>query len=198
MPIPLGVLAVAGAGAAPSGPGAYELLETQVLTGTQATITFSNLISSYSSTYQHLQIRMVTRGNRSGAEDSNVYIQFNSSAGTNYNSHYLRGNGSATESVAYTSSNNAGIFLSQANTGATQTANSFAVSIVDILDPFETSKFTTVRTLAGMTGALNRIFLHSGAWRVTDAVDTITIDDTLGDFTQYSRFSLYGMRSVNP
>jgi hypothetical protein len=66
---------------------------------------------------------------------------------------------------------------------------------VDILDPFETSKFTTVRTLAGMTGALNRIFLHSGAWRVTDAVDTITIDDTLGDFTQYSRFSLYGMRS---
>ena len=196
MPIPLGVLAVAGAGAGPvAGGNAYELLETQTLSGTQASVTFSNLISSYGSTYQHLQIRMVTRGNRSGAEDSNIYIQFNSQTGTYYNSHYLRGNGSATESVAFTSTNNTGIFLSQANTGATQTANSFAASIVDILDPFETTKFTTVRTLAGMTGALNRIFLHSGAFRLTDAVDTITIDDTIGDFTQYSRFSLYGMRS---
>jgi hypothetical protein len=195
MPIPLGVLAVAGAGAAPSGPGAYELLETQVLGGNQATITFSNLNSSYGSTYQHLQIRMVTRGNRSGAEDSNIYIQFNSQTGTYYNSHYLRGNGSAVESGAYTSSNNNGIFLYQGNTGATQTTNSFAVNIMDILDPFETSKFTTVRNFSGMTGALNRIFLHSGAFRLTDAVDTITIDDTLGDFTQYSRFSLYGMRS---
>lgn len=186
-----GILAGSGSAA----KGAYEWLQTQVLTGTQATVTFSNLNSTYGSTYQHLQLRMVTRGNRSGAEDSNVYIQFNSQTGTYYNSHYLRGSGSAVESVAYTSTNNTGIFLSQANTGATQTSNSFAVSIVDILDPFETTKFTTVRALAGMTGALNRIFLHSGAFRLTDAIDTITIDDTLGDFTQYSRFSLYGMRS---
>jgi hypothetical protein len=194
MPIALGVFGVAGAGTAVA-TGAYELLETQTLSGTQASITFSNLNTNYGSIYQHLQLRLVTRGNRSGSEDSNIYIQFNSDTGANYNSHYLRGNGSAMESGAYTSSNNNGIFLYQGNTGATQTASSFAANIVDILDPFETTKYTTIRNLSGMTGALNRVFIHSGAWRNTAALTTITIDDTLGDFVQYSRFSLYGMRS---
>lgn len=190
----LGVLAAQAEGAAPAVASNYDLLETEILTGTQATVTFSSL-GSYSD-YQHFQLRMVTRGNRSGAEDSNVYIQFNADSGANYNSHHLRGNGSAVESAANTSSNNNGVFLYQGNTGATQTANSFAVNIVDILDPFNTSKYTTVRNISGMTGALNRVFIHSGAWRNTSALTSITLDDTIGSFTQYSRFSLYGLRKA--
>jgi len=174
-------------------PSSEYLIQTTVVDATTAaTVVFSDL-GQYANVYRHLQLVFVSRSNRSGAEDSNVYIQFNGDTGANYNSHYLRGNGSAMESGAYTSTNNNGVFLYQGNTGSTQTANSFAANIVDILDPFNSNKFTTVRNLSGMTGALNRIFLHSGAWRNTASLTSITLDDTAANFTQYSRFSLYGV-----
>ena len=73
MPIPLGVLAVAGAGAAPSGPGAYELIETTLLSSAQKQITFSNL-NTYSTTYEHLQIRASIRSNRTASNDDFIKI----------------------------------------------------------------------------------------------------------------------------
>lgn len=174
-------------------PSSEYLIQTTLVGATPAaTVEFSDL-GQYAGVYRHLQLVFVSRGNRSSADTSDIYVQFNGDTGANYNSHYLRGNGSAMESVAYTSSNNNGVFLSQANTGAIQTANSFAVAIIDILDPFETTKFKTVRALAGVTGVVNRIFLHSGAWRNTASLTSITLDDTAGNFTQYSRFSLYGV-----
>lgn len=173
-------------------PSNEYLISTTVVGATPAaSVEFD--VSAYAGIYRHLQLVFVSRGNRSGAEDSNVYIQFNGDTGANYNSHYLRGNGSVVESGAYTSSNNNGVFLYQGNTGSTQTSNSFAANVVDILDPFNSNKFTTVRNTSGMTGALNRVFLHSGAWRNTASLTLITLDDTLGNFTQYSRFSLYGV-----
>jgi hypothetical protein len=195
MPIPLGVLAVAGAGAGPVVAGnAYEHLETQILTGTQATVSFSNLNSTYGSTYQHLQIRMLLRTNRASQPQDTGIFTFNSNT-SGYANHFLYGyNGSVTSAASVSQ---ARIEFAISIAGSTNTANLFSGHIMDILDPFETTKNTTVRTLGGAAGAgatLAITELQSGFWNNTAAITSITFD-AIGDFIAGSRFSLYGMRS---
>jgi len=192
MPIPLGVLAVAGAGAGPVAGAAYELLETTVLGSDTADVTFSNLNSSYGSTYQHLQLRMV---HRNTANDTAVFIglQFNADTGNNYSRHYLNGTGSSVTAGA--AANQAYIWLGE-SVSSQIVANSFAATITDILDPFETSKNTTIRSSSGQTGSRNQVWLTSGAWLNTAAITSIKIYlPQGGSYISGSRFSLYGMRS---
>jgi hypothetical protein len=179
------------AGNTPILPGAYELLETQILTGNQATITFSNLNSTYGSTYQHLQLRVVARTNRSGQVADLGTFFFNGDetlAGGNYNSHALTAGGSTV-----TSSYDAVPYISY-YAAANATANKFTAFIMDILDPFETTKFTTTRLFLGQGESDRQIGLESGLWRNTAALTSLKLD-VIGDFVTGSRFSLYGLRS---
>jgi hypothetical protein len=191
MPIPLGVLAVAGAGAGPVAAGnAYEHLETEILTGTQASVTFSNLDTNYGSTYQHLQLRIVARSDRTANALNLLTLQFNSDTASNYRYHRLSGNGSTVTSDDSTATT----FIS-AGVANTNGANNsiYGVSIIDILDPFETTKFKTSRLLTGFTTGVH---LESGLWRSTNAVTTIKLEPEQGfDFVTGTRISLYGMRS---
>ena len=197
MPIPLGVLAVAGAGAGPVVAGnAYEQLESVILTGTQANITFSNLNTNYGSTYQHLQLRGVLRTNRSGQTNDTVIYNLNSDAANNYSWHRLRGNGSSVTSAA--AANQGRMEVSDAVSAGNTAANIFTPFILDILDPFETTKNKTTRQLVGQAATTyfgsGDISLWSNAWYNTAALTTITFD-AIGDFIAGSRISLYGMRS---
>jgi len=198
MPIPLGVLAVAGAGAAPSGPGVYELLETVIVpSGGQASVTFSNLNSTYGSTYQHLQIRMTGATNRADWLDW-LYLQFNSDTGSNYATHRLFAEGSTLSSSAFTSQTS--IVRAFYVKGANGPASSFGAGIMDILDPFETTKNTTTRVLTGyLDGSPSSetiVALMSGLWNNTAAVTTIKLESlNSATLLEGSRFSLYGMRS---
>ena len=190
MPIPLGVLAVAGAGAA-GAAGAYEWLETQVLGTAAASVTFSNVDTNYASTYQHLQLRVVARTDRANALDR-LDILLNGDTGTNYSAHELQGSGSLVQSAGYAN-------LARAESGyisgGNNTASSFGVSIIDILDAFETTKYTTMRALSGVTGSATYIVLFSSSWRNTAAVNEIKLDNISSNFAIGSRFSLYGLRS---
>jgi hypothetical protein len=78
---------------------------------------------------------------------------------------------------------------------ATATAGAFGADIIDILDPFKTTKNTTTRALVGQSGSFSRVALESGLWINTAAVTSISLVDVFGNFVQNSRFSLYGMRS---
>lgn len=193
MPIPLGVLAVAGAG---GGAGAaYEQLESVILTGTQATISFSNLNSTYGSTYQHLQFRMLLRTNRAGQNQDTGIFTFNSNT-SGYANHFLYGYNGAVSSAASVSQ--ARIEFAISISGAGQTANAFSAHIMDVLDAFETTKNTTVRTFGGVMGTTSTqgiAELQSGFWNNTAAIDSITFD-AIGDFIAGSRVSLYGLRSA--
>jgi hypothetical protein len=188
-PIPLGILAASGVSAFFS---SYDLLQTEILTGSQASVTISSL-GDYAANYQHLQVRLVTRSTRADT-NSRFVMQFNGDSGSNYNNHWLRGTGSAVQSE-YNSSFNYGFMMQAGLPAATGTSNAFGANVIDILDPFETSKYTTVRNLGGMAQSLNRIALESGAWRNTDSITSITFDDDFGSFAQYSRFSLYGLKA---
>jgi hypothetical protein len=78
---------------------------------------------------------------------------------------------------------------------ASSTANVFGAFVVDILDPFETTKNTTVRSLGGMNAAWASIELRSGAWLSTSAAASILLKPLVGgNFVANSRFSIYGIK----
>jgi hypothetical protein len=190
MPIPLGVLAVAGAGGAVAGGNAFELLESQILAGTAASVTFSNLNSTYSGTYQHLQVRVVARSTSGGDGAVNMRARMNNDTGANYAGHRLGGDGSSVFSDAVTSST----FMQAGRvSGSSASTVQYGAAIIDILDPFEANKNRTIRTFSGSRPDI--VFLSSGFFNSTAAVTDFTLLLQVGNFAIGSRFSLYGMRS---
>jgi len=188
MPIPLGILAVAGAGA--GGGGAYDLLETTLISTNTANVTFSSL-GSYSD-YKHLQIRITSRTSQNSGTDA-VALQLNSDTGSNYAWHRLNGNGSSVASGAVTSQ--ARIHASS-TTGNLATANIFGAAVIDILDFSSSNKNTTVRTLNGVSMPdTPDVRLGSGVWINTAAVTSVTLFSLNGaNFVSGSRLSLYGIK----
>ena len=187
MLIPLGFWAAsAGGGAA----GSFDLLETQVLASSAASVTFSSL-STYAADYQHLQIRAVVQTTRAASLDS-LRITFNGDTGANYSFHWLQADGSSvTSSAGANQSNIFGGYLP-----GTANSYSWAPSVTDILDPFETTKYTTTRTLDSFVDPNWKLLnFTSGNWRNTAALSSITIDQEVGpSFSIGSRFSIYGLK----
>jgi len=183
MLIPLGILATAGAGGAPT--SAYELISSQVLGSTSSSVTFSNL-GDFSSIYKFLQIRYSAKTIAGGQE---LRIRFNGNS-TGYNKRQVWG--------AAGSSNAAGAFNQaqiQLDLGAAQTTNSswFQAGVIDIFEPYNTSKNTTIRAAYGEAFFTNAVYFVSGMWNNTASVTSITF--TAGnDLAASSRFSLYGIK----
>lgn len=185
----LGIFSAAGAGGVAFASD-YELIESVILTGSQASITFSSL-GTYSSTYKHLQIRMIARDARA-VDINNAFLRFNGDTTTNYSYHLLVGNGSTVTSDAGVSNDSA---VAGGSVGASGTANAFAPSVVDILDPFSTTKNKTVRSLTGQNSSASTIRLWSSNWRSTASVTSINIyPSSSTGFVSGSRFSLYGLK----
>ena len=189
----LGVLAAQAEAAAPAGVAAYDLLETEILTGSQSSVTFSSLNSTYGADYQHLQIRWLGRSTVIGTFDYTQVI-YNSDSGSNYSSHYLYANGSTVASAADT---NRTFAYYGAVPGANSTpSEAFSAHIIDILDAFETTKAKTTRILYGVhTGLGKGVELNSSRWGNTNALDSIEIGIPAGSFVVGSRFSLYGLKA---
>ena len=183
----LGVLAAQAEGAV-AAAGSYDLLETEILTGTQSSVTFSSL-GDYASDYQHLQLRYVIRTNRSGANNDVIRVELNSDSGSSYRWHQLAGNGSSVSSSA--SGADTAMWASYVSTQDHATGV-FGAGVIDLLDPFETNKNTTIRTLGGTTGAITQINLTSGAWFNTAAVTAIKLFQYGSTMDTNSRISLYG------
>jgi hypothetical protein len=178
MLIPLGFLAGSGAVASD-----YELIETQILGSSQASVVFSGL-GTYSSTYKHLQVRMTSKATGSAT----IFGTFNGDNGANYVSHRLFGNGSSVTSDAHTSRNN---FFGGNNEDGSITS-SFSAGVLDILDAFSTTKNKTTKSFSGVSTPF--VMLQSGAWLSTASITSITLAPNLNSFLTGSRFSLYGIR----
>jgi len=192
MLIPFGVLSAAGAGGVVAGD--YELIETQILGSSQASITFSNL-GDYSSTYKHLQIRATLRSASTfgGGYADTVNVQLNGDGGATYSSHYVWGTGSAVQSSGI--ANLTYFFIPDpmpANGGA---ANNFGTFVIDILDAYSTTKNKTLRSLGGYSDPNGRsVSLSSGAWRNTNSITSVLVKSQSANTVAGSRFSLYGIR----
>lgn len=168
-------------------PPAYELISSVIEGGFgSSTVTFSGIPTS---TYKHLQLRIVTRV---AGDFNGIKMQFNSDTASNYSFHALQGDGSSVSSNASTS-NDGIIIYGSPTTGNESVAN--GAYVIDILDAFNTSKYTTIRSLSGSKSSFTRVSLTSGNWRNTAAVTTITFKTVDGAAVapQYSRYSLYGI-----
>ena len=169
----------------------YESIATVTVgSGGSSTITFSSIPS----TYTHLQIRGFTQQtNNSGA---NCIIRYNSDSGSNYNSHYLGGNGSTTGAGYFTNgSTTGGYAFDSANNGS----GAFCAFIIDVLDYANTNKYKTSRSLSGWSNNSSgeNLSVMSSAWRNTAAITSITLQDySGGSFAQYSSFALYGIKGA--
>jgi hypothetical protein len=182
---PLGILSAAGAGGADL--GSYDLLETQILGSAQASVVFSSL-GTYSSTYKHLQIRYATRTTVAADRDP-IVMRFNADTGSNYAHHQLFTNGSGPFSEAFTSQTR---MRAGEVTGANPTSTIFGASVVDILDPYSTTKNKTVRTF---TGTQSFTGLFSGVYLSTSSTTSLTLlPSSASNFVAGSRFSLYGIK----
>jgi hypothetical protein len=183
-PIPLGILA--SAGAAPA--NAFELIQSTLISTDTESVTFSNLGST---AYRHLQVRGVLRcSNTTSALD----IRFNGVVAANYVFHRLRGNGVNVQSAA--SQFNSRWSL-QSGLGTSAATSNYATIIVDILD-FKTVKNPTIRIFYGQANATvsNWVALYSGTYPSAEAINTLFFqpDGGTGNFAPGSRLSLYGIR----
>lgn len=165
----------------------FELISSSILNATTPSITFD--VSTLSSTYKHLQIRLTARTTRAEINDA-LFFRLNGDTGSNYARHQLFGNGSTVSSIAGTSEGSTG---NNAITGSSATANIFGVGIFDFLDVFSSTKNKTIRSSSGLTANFNQVMLASGLWMNTEIVNSINIQAN-GNFLAGSRFSLYGIR----
>lgn len=190
MLIPLGILASSGAG----GGGAFELISTATPNGINE-VSFTNL-SSLSSTYKHLQLRVTGRLTWGATSRLFVYMRFNDDSGTTYAQHTVWGNGGSVQSQASTTE----LYIPAVPASLAE-ANVYSAAIIDIVDPFSTSKNKTTRALSGFqqaggSGDTQGIYLRSGLWNSTAAINKISVASlTPTDYwVAGSRLSLYGIK----
>jgi hypothetical protein len=187
MLIPLGILASSGGALA----GDFQLISTAYGTGSSGVITFNT--TGLGSTYKHLQIRAVARDSSATTDNTGCVLRFNSDTGSNYARHRLRGDGSSALSGNASSQTSINIFTLAVGNGATSGVHGSA--IIDILDPFSSTKNKTVKALTGFhVSSSKSVELDSGLWQSTSSVTEITISTASGNWLTSSRFSIYGIK----
>jgi hypothetical protein len=174
-----------GAGA-PASTNSYESIATFTGSGNPSSVTFSSIPS----TFKHLQIRWLSR-NSIAAPDDVISVQFNGDTASNYDLHFMYGDGSSAGAIALT--NRAEIY-SGYQTSNSAGANIYGAGIIDVLDYQNSNKYKTLRTLGGddRNGA-GTLYFGSGLWRSTSAITSVKLFST-GTFATNSSFALYGIK----
>jgi hypothetical protein len=185
--IPFGILSSAGSSQV---VGAYDLLDTNILTSAVSSVTFSNL-ANYSTSYKHLQIRFTARYTQTTDGGGGFFIRFNGDSGSNYRWHRFYASGSGSP-ISDSSTSTRLDIARVAGQGGGNTLN-FGAGVCDILDPYNTSKNTVTRTLSG-TNPDNFVFLQSGLWLNTASLTSVEFLPSSLNLATGSRFSLYGIR----
>lgn len=189
MLIPIGILAASGAG---GGAGAFDLLETTVLTSSASSVTFSGL-GAYSD-YKHLQIRMLIKSTSTSYD--RLKVNLNNDTSGSYVSHYLRGNGAGVTSGNSGASQIAMYEIAHFTGTLSSDTVQFTPVIFDLLDFASSNKNSTVRALSGYKPSTGTSYVNltSGAYINTAAVTTIGLSCQGLNFQTGSRFSLYGIK----
>lgn len=166
--------------------GAMIPIATQTVgAGGSSTVTFSSIPQNY----EHLELRIFC----ADSSTADLLIRFNGDSTVgNYRYHNLYGDGSSAAVYDYGAA--AEVRLAFPFQG-TNSSTSFMGGIFSILDYTNTNKYKTTRTLMGLDrNGSGQVSLQSGLWMNTSAINSILITVTLGTFSQYSHFALYGIK----
>ena len=166
-------------------PGAFESIATYSYGagGYGQSVTFSSIPQNY----KHLQLRI----NQSTSSGNNLRLQLNGDTSNNYSGHQFTAEGSAVY-AAYQSAAYGWLYIGY-SVGLQGTPH---MTVLDVLDYSNTSKYTTTRSLEAnpMADSSGWLGLWSGNWRNTAAVTSMTIYIPSGYYTEYSSFALYGIK----
>jgi hypothetical protein len=173
-------------------PGAaFESIATVTLTGTQTTISFNSIPS----TYKHLQLRYMARSTRPTYSADNALMQINSNT-SGYARHNFAGDG--TNAYSGNTASATHIWLGQLS--STVTGSIYGIGIIDILDYADTNRYKTVRSLSGVdlnginntiSGAIN---FWGGLYQNTAAVSSIQLTCQSTEYATGTTFALYGIK----
>jgi hypothetical protein len=170
-------------------PGSFELITTTVLNSAQSSIVFD--VSPYNSTYKHLQIRYTARSSRSATAD-NLGVRFNGITTNSYSHHRLTGDGSNAVPYTATSTNT---MLGDGTTAANATANAFSAGVIDILDPYSTTKNKVIKVFSGYTVSGDSfVEIVGGAFYSTDPLESVEIVALSANLVAGTRMSIYGIK----
>jgi len=169
--------------------GDFESIATVTVgSGGASSVTFSDIPS----TYQHLQVRAITRFDTPDTGTYNMRFNGTGEASTDYRSHRLTGTGASVAAAAWAQGKH--IYLGTFGAGA---SSIFGATIIDVLDYASTSKYKTVRCFSGcdVNGSGGLVQLQSGLYMSTSAVTSILLNEPSVSWQQHSTFALFGVKA---
>ena len=164
-----------------------KLIESKTLASAAASVNFTSIPQ----TYDDLLLVCSFRSDRA-TNSGNLGLRLNNDSGSNYSFRRLRGNGSASESLAETYN---WLNLYHTTTAGSDTASTFGNTQIYI--PNYKSSVAKSLSIDGVnennaTLAYQTIF--AGLWTGTAAITSIQIEENFGgNWVQYSSASLYGI-----
>jgi hypothetical protein len=165
-----------------------QIASAVVTSGGTASVTFSDIPA----TFTHLQVRGISRSvsASTGGMWGKVYLNGDTTT-ANYAQHSLYGAGASAAVTAYNASSVTQYCFFTAHTGD----NSWGSVVMDVLDYRSTNKNKTSRFLSGYdANGSGLVMFSSELWMNTNAVTSLTIDNTGANFAEFSSFALYGVR----
>ena len=176
--------------------GSFDALASYTVpSGGVSSVTFSGF--PLNGQYSHLQLRLIAKDTRNDSALGNpINMRFNGDTGNSYSYHYLLGAGGGTVTQGNeTTVNKMSFYTISTNTA---NANNYGIITIDIPDYANTNKNKTVKSLGGVsanTGTnAESVFIGSGSWRNTAAINSITLYSDSFNIVQNSQFDLYGLR----
>lgn len=176
------------AGNAAYAPGAYESIATLTASGGESSISFTSIPS----TYQHLQIRGITRFAFASTGNGVAWCRINNDSGSNYARHELTGNGTAVSAAGAATQSLALYYPAPFDSNP---ANIFGSVIIDLHNYASTTQNKTVRAFAGsdLNGS-GEIYLSSMLWQSTTAVNRFDLFTGGNNWKAGTTFALYGIK----
>ena len=167
----------------------YTLINSNVLSSSAASITFSSIPA----TYTDLVLRCSLR-NTAGTTIVNTRITFNSIGGTAYSYTFIRGSGTAASSG--NNSSGANTLLSYHN-GSTTTADTFS-SLEVYVPSYTASQNKPFSSFLSQENNLTAAFTAATAGLLSDTavINSITLTPDANDWLSGSSFYLYGISNA--
>jgi hypothetical protein len=157
----------------------YEPIQTQTVGTAVATVTFSSIPQTYT------DLILVFRGITTAATTENIYCTYNSDSSSLYSWTRIVGDGS-TASSARSSGQTYQII---ADTDLNQMN-----SVTQIMNYSNTTTFKTAISRSNSSGL--RASLYADLYRSTNAISSVTLTMSSGNFATGSTFTLYGIKAA--
>jgi len=168
-------------------PSSRQLISSQVLTSSAASVTFSAIPGTFKDLILKLSVR-----NSLTQED--MLLRINNDSSTLYSRVQLRGNG--TQASSSINSAQTSIKLENAVVGSGYTANTFSNHEIYIPN-YTASQNRQISSHAAIENNGTEAFdiVHAGLYRSTTAITQIDLIASTGNFVSGSSFYLYGLAS---